>query len=124
MATLSIDFRELREFNRRFQGLPRSLRAQVQNELMALSFTLVREARERAPVRTGFLRDSIFSIVAQESRGFRIELGARAYYSPYQEFGTRYIEPKRFLRGAIEEVKPELVERIKRACLKASEVTL
>jgi len=124
MAIIDIDFRELREFNRKFQDIPRALRVQVQNELIRLSYALVREARERAPVRTGFLRDSIYSIVAQESRGFRIELGAKAYYSPYQEFGTRYIEPKRFLRGAIEELKPELVDSIKKACLRASEVTL
>ena len=68
-------------------------------------------ARERCPVKTGRLRDSIYATV----QDWTLELGATAPYAIYQELGTRYIEPRQFLKNAVELRMQSLVNRINRA---------
>ncbi|MEM3463614.1 MAG: HK97 gp10 family phage protein [Candidatus Bathyarchaeia archaeon] len=52
---------------------------------------LAKTMRQKAPVRTGFLRDSI---IIRKNRNW-VEVGPTANYAPYVEFGTRphIIEP-------------------------------
>lgn len=52
---------------------------------------LAKTMREKAPVKTGFLRDSI---IMRKNSGW-VEVGPTARYAPYVEFGTRphVIEP-------------------------------
>jgi HK97 gp10 family phage protein len=72
-------------------------------------------ARARCPVRTGYLRDTIYAKV----RDWVIHLGATASYAIYQEFGTRYIQARRFLSNAVELRMPSLINRINRAIRQA-----
>lgn len=51
-------------------------------------------ARAGAPVRTGELAGSIAVDVTKDGG----ELSASAPYAPYQEFGTRYVRGRRFMR--------------------------
>ena len=74
-------------------------------------------ARARCPVRTGRLRDSICAKV----RDWVLQLGATAPYAVYQEFGTRYIQARRFLRNAVELRMQSLINRINRAIRRAIE---
>jgi HK97 gp10 family phage protein len=67
-------------------------------------------ARERCPVRTGRLRDSIYARV----QDWILQLGATAPYAIYQELGTRYIEPRQFLKNAVMLRMQSLVNRISR----------
>ena len=67
-------------------------------------------ARARCPVRTGRLRDSIYARV----QDWILQLGATAPYAIYQELGTRYIEPRQFLKNAVMLRMQSLVNRISR----------
>jgi len=68
-------------------------------------------ARERCPVRTGRLRDSIYATV----QDWTVQIGATAPYAIYQELGTRYIEPREFLKNAVELHMQSLISRLNRA---------
>ena len=63
---------------------------------------VVREARNRAPVRTGALRRSI----SAERRGVTdAVVGDGVPYGRFVEFGTVHIQPpRRFVQSAIEDV--------------------
>lgn len=79
-------------------GIPaRVERALDQWKLLSASEVL-REAQRLAPYRSGKLRDSI----SVSFRSTTAQVGSSLYYAKYQEFGTRYIKPRRFLRGALE----------------------
>ena len=63
---------------------------------------VVREARNRAPVKTGALRRSL-SVERRGATDAVVRDGV--HYGRYQEFGTIYIQPpKRFVQSAIEDV--------------------
>lgn len=68
-------------------------------------------ARARCPVRTGRLRDSIYAKV----QDWILQLGATAPYAIYQELGTRYIRPRRFLKNAVSLRMQSLINRVNRA---------
>lgn len=64
-------------------------------------------ARQLCPVRTGFLRDSIFAL----STGLlEWALGASAWYAEYVEFGTLFTAAQPFILPAIEAVKGMFAE--------------
>jgi len=99
---------ELREkLNLLDEGMKRNVHQAMLFEGEAMKNT----ARAKCPVRTGRLRDSIFAKVAD----WIIRLGATAPYAVYQEFGTRYIQARRFLSNAVELHMQSLLNRINRA---------
>ena len=67
-------------------------------------------ARERCPVRTGRLRDSIYATV----QDWILQLGASAPYAVYQELGTRFVRPREFLKNAVSLRMQSLVNRVNR----------
>lgn len=103
---------ELREkLNRLDDGMKRNVQEAMRFEAEAMKNT----ARARCPVRTGRLRDSIFAKVEE----WTVKIGATAPYAAYQEFGTRYVRPRRFLSNAVESRMQSLVNRISRALRQA-----
>ena len=99
---------ELRKkLNRLDDGMKRNVHDAMQFEAEAMKNT----ARARCPVRTGRLRDSIYAKV----QDWILKLGATAPYAIYQEFGTRYIQARRFLSNAVEIRMQSLINRINRA---------
>jgi hypothetical protein len=81
-------------------------------------------AQGHAPVRTGVLRAGIVIADVTPQGG---ALGAQAPYSPYQEYGTRHVRARRFMRAgadAIERAAPDayrrdLAEKVSTAATKA-----
>lgn len=103
---------ELREkLNRLDDGMKRNVHEAMQFEAEAMK----NAARARCPVRTGRLRDSIYAKV----HDWILELGATAPYAVYQEFGTRYIQARRFLSNAVELRMRSLINRINQAIRQA-----
>jgi HK97 gp10 family phage protein len=99
---------ELREkLNRLDDGMKRNVQNAMEFEAEAMKNT----ARAGCPVRTGRLRDSIFAKVED----WMVKLGAMAPYAVYQEFGTRHIQPRRFLSNAVEAHMQSLINRISQA---------
>lgn len=79
-------------------------------EMVALR--VVREARKRAPVDTGRLRNSIGHQVTAEGGKVVATIGTNVSYAPFQEYGTRTGVPaKRFLGGALLFVAEQLRAR-------------
>lgn len=105
---------ELREkLDRLDGGMKRNVHDGMQFEAEAMKNV----ARARCPVRTGRLRDSIYAKV----RDWVLQLGATAPYAVYQEFGTRYIQARRFLSNAVELRMQSLINRINRSIRRAIE---
>jgi HK97 gp10 family phage protein len=71
-------------------------------------FAIEYRAKQKAPFDTGFLRKNIGTEV--HAGGNLVLVRARAEYSGYQEFGTRYQSGTKFLRPAVEEQTPEFID--------------
>jgi HK97 gp10 family phage protein len=62
------------------------------------------EAQRIVPVRTGYLRSTIYA----RTREWNTEVGAEASYAADIEFGTRTAQAKPFLNPAVQSYLPEL----------------
>lgn len=83
-----------------------SFTAVVFDGLRSCGNLVVKDAKRLAPFRHGNLVKSIKADEPHVSEGGALELdliagGAEAFYAPYQEFGTRTIPAKRFMRDAL-----------------------
>ena len=67
-----------------------------------LTAEIARRAKERVPVRTGVLRDSI--------RSFEGVVEATAPYASFIEEGTRFLEARPFLRTSTEDTIEDFLE--------------
>lgn len=95
---------------------------EVRAILTMLALRVTREARRRAPVDTGRLRNSITHRVGVEGGTKMVaEVGTNVEYAPYQEFGTSraftrgsltwgvgQVPATRFLGGALQTVAQQL----------------
>lgn len=80
--------------------------------LTLVALRVVREARKRAPVDTGRLKNSIGMDVHREGRHLVATIGTNVEYAPAQEFGTRTGVPaRRYLGGALLFVAEQLRHR-------------
>jgi len=84
--------------------LDRAMYERVQRRLYEIGVKMRNLARQLAPVRTGRLRESIFSRV----QGWELKFGAKAPYAEFQEFGTSRIQPRLFLTQAVNQYDPQL----------------
>ncbi len=87
------------ELRTKLQRLDSGLKRKVSEKLAEIGVLIREKARELAPVRTGRLRGSIYSQLAD----WILKVGAKVPYARYVEFGTRWIRPRHFLLNAIEE---------------------
>ncbi|MFB3887959.1 MAG: HK97-gp10 family putative phage morphogenesis protein [Candidatus Bathyarchaeia archaeon] len=95
------------EFAQAIGRFDSAMQAQVKAKLAEWAET-VRSAAERlVPVRTGYLRSTIYA----RSGEWQAEVGAEAAYATCVEFGTRSAAAKPFLQPAVERHLPE-VERL------------
>jgi HK97 gp10 family phage protein len=88
---------------------------EVEMGLDVVGADMVDLSRSLVPVRTGFLRDSIFHRVA----GFTLDFGAEADYASYVEFGTRMMGPRPFLRPALDGSSQKILDAILVGCMNA-----
>lgn len=83
----------------------------VSKSLKVHSLKIFNDARKKAPVDTGFLRNSIFFKISR----FSSQIGASASYASFVEFGTRIHKtlPKPFLTPAFRKWSKEFVKNVK-----------
>jgi len=103
------------ELQEKLNRLDEGMKRDVQDAMRFEAEIMRNTARARCPVRTGRLRESIFAKVED----WLVKLGAMAPYAVYQEFGTRYIHPRRFLSNAVELHMQSLISRINQAIKQA-----
>jgi len=86
------------ELAEKFERLDSAIKNHVQRNLQELGVSIKEKAQELAPSRTGYLRSTIFA----EIKDWTVRVGANAPYAYYVEFGTRFMQPRRFLTRALE----------------------
>lgn len=105
---ITFDVQGVDEFVAALQTFDRELQEQVRAWLYDWAQRLSAEASRRAPVRTGYLRSTVYA----EVKDWVAEVGARAAYAYFVEMGTRYMRAQPFLYPAVQEFLPELEANI------------
>lgn len=108
---LRIETREIASLEKLFDVADRDARKKALDAVRKSTFAVEREAKTRAAVDTGFMRNSISSAFEGDlySSGFTGEVGPGAHYAPYVEFGTHKMAPQPFLGPAFDAVEPSFV---------------
>ena len=103
-VTVSINLQGIEEFQRAIDRFNSSIKNQVQTQLSNWALIVQRDAERIVPVRTGYLRSTIYAKMQE----WQMEIGAEAIYAAAVEFGTRFMQAKPYLNPAIETHLPEL----------------
>ena len=106
------DSKTLVKMLKEVEDLP-TRRDKVTRAARAGALIVEEEARFRAPRDTGTAAGTIRARVLTAKPGFAhlvIGPSSRGYYLMYQEFGTRHMPGKKFLRGAYDDKKQEAVQ--------------
>jgi len=108
---MKVHFEGEEEFSLKMEHLDASMKERVQQRLQELAESIKETAQSKAPVRTGYLRSTIFSKVSE----WNVRVGASAPYAAYVEFGTRFMHGRRFLSQAVETHRLQLVNIVGQA---------
>jgi hypothetical protein len=104
---ITLDMAGAAEFKQAIARFDAEMQRQVHEQLAKWAETVKTEATRLVPVRTGYLRSTIFARVQE----WNTEVGAEAAYAANIEFGSRYTMAKPFLQPAVQAHLPEL-ERV------------
>ncbi len=105
---IEFDVQGVDEFVQAMQKLDVAIQEQVRAWLYDWAMRLAAQAAKNAPVRTGYLRSTVYA----EVKEWVAEVGARATYAYFVEMGTRYMAAQSFLYPAVQEYLPELEANI------------
>jgi len=94
------------EFQQAMEQFDSGMQRWVHRQLASWAADVKALAKQLAPVRTGYLRQSIYAKVEE----WVAIVGAEAPYALYVEFGTRYMAARPYLYPAIQEHLPRLEE--------------
>lgn len=84
----------------------------VKNVVKINTSELQRKAQRNAPVDTGNLKRSINQTI--KDNGFTGNVKSGAEYSPYLEWGTRFIYARRYMGNAYFQQRAQFIKDIKR----------
>jgi len=104
---ITCDFMGVEEFKQAIARFDAEMQRQVHEQLAKWAETVKTEAARIVPVRTGYLRSTIYGRIQE----WNAEVGAEAVYAAHVEFGTSYAMAKPFLTPAVQARLPEL-ERV------------
>jgi len=91
----------------------RQVEEKVNQAVKIAAFAVERKGKEKSPVDTGANRDSIFvAEVDGIGGGPAYRVGPTMEYSPFLEFGTRYMSARPYMIPALESESPRLREAI------------
>ena len=109
---LEVDVHGIPELQRKLDRLDQGMRGRVDEALDFEVSAMQTRAQSLAPKRTGYLASTIVAVRVGE---WTFKLMALAPYAVYVEFGTRFIQAKRFLSRALELGMLGLVQHVNRA---------
>jgi len=105
---LSCDLLGVDEFYEALLTFDSALVEDVRRQLEMWAQTVGDIARAKVPVRSGYLRSTIYAQIG----GWVAEVGTEASYAVFVEFGTRYMRARPFLFTAIQSYLPVLEQII------------
>ena len=113
---ITAEIKGLRELQRKTDQMVKDLHgAPILNAMRDSTLIVTRKARQNSPVDTGRLRASILPEVRGEGNNVLGVVGSNVEYAPYQELGTRYIKPRKFLTNAFNDSENAINQRFQRA---------
>jgi HK97 gp10 family phage protein len=86
------------------QRFDSGMQRDVHSFLVSWAADVKAEAMRLVPVRTGYLRSTIYAKVQE----WVVEVGADATYALFVELGTKYMQAHPYLYPAIKEYLPQL----------------
>jgi len=108
---VSCDVKGVREFQAAMRMFQSAIQTYVYRQLVSWAADVKAEAMRRAPVRTGYLRSSIYAVV----KDWVVNIGAEATYALFVELGTRYMRARPYLWPSIQAHLPQLEQIVKEA---------
>ncbi|MCW4006179.1 MAG: HK97 gp10 family phage protein [Candidatus Bathyarchaeota archaeon] len=112
---VSIKLEGAKEFADALSRFDREMQTQVQNKMATWAQTVKTEAARLVPVRTGYLRNSIYA----RSQDWQVQIGAKAAYAAAVEKGTSNRRTRPFIQPAVQKKLPQL-ERVLREAIEAA----
>ena len=104
---INLDLAGAEEFKQAIARFDAEMQRHLHERLAEWAEIVKTEATRMVPVRTGYLRSTIYARTLE----WQAEIGAEAVYAANVEFGTRYTLAKPFLHPAVQVHLPEL-ERV------------
>ena len=86
------------------QQFDSGIQRQIHSFLASWAADVKAEAMRQVPVRTGYLRSTIYAKIQE----WVAEIGANATYALVVELGTKYMQAQPYLYPAIQQYLPEL----------------
>ena len=105
---ISCDVEGFEEFRAVMERFDSGMQRHVHEQLASWAVDVEALARQLVPVKTGYLRSSIYAKVQE----WVAEVGAEATYALFIELGTRYMRARPYLYPAIQEHLPRLEQII------------
>jgi HK97 gp10 family phage protein len=105
---VSLDVDGIEEFQRAMSKLDSGMQGHVHQYLASLAAEIKAEARRLVPVRTGYLKSTIYARIQE----WVAQIGADAAYALFVELGTRHMRAQPYLWPAIQEYLPQLENTI------------
>jgi HK97 gp10 family phage protein len=103
---INVETRGVEEFQMKMEHANFYIQREIHRGLEQVGMEMHMTARHLAPVKTGRLRDSIYSRVED----WLLKLGATVPYAQFQEFGTRHFLGRFFLTEAVNLNLPRLIQ--------------
>ncbi len=97
------------------QRLDSGMQRHVHSQLASWADEVKAEASRQVPVRTGYLKSTIYAKI----REWTAEIGAEAAYALFVELGTKYMQAHPYLYPAVEQFLPRLEATITAAIKQA-----
>ncbi|MBS7615590.1 HK97 gp10 family phage protein [Candidatus Bathyarchaeota archaeon] len=102
------DVEGVEEFKQAMQNFDSGMQRYVHSQLASWAADVKALAKQLVPVRTGYLRSTIYAKIEE----WTAEVGAEASYALFVEFGTRYMQAQPYLYPAIQAYLPRLEQVI------------
>jgi HK97 gp10 family phage protein len=102
-------------FQRAMSSFDAGVQLHVNRVLVSWAEEVKAEAKRVVPVKTGYLRSTIYAVV----REWVVNVGADAAYALFVELGTRYMQARPYLYSAVQKYLPDLQNLIREAIVLA-----
>jgi len=105
---ISCDVKGVEEFQKAMRNFDSAMQRHVHRQLLSWAADVKALARQLVPVRTGYLRSTIYAKISE----WVAEIGAEATYGFFVEFGTYRMRAQPYLYPAIQRYLPRLEQII------------